>query len=74
MFILLLKQVGCEQFYDEINKKLFSLVIPSYIQVNETENASGSVDNQGKTNVQTLLFEHLPKATLQGKVDEGCVL
>ena len=44
------------------------------MQVNETENASGSVDNQGKTNVQTLLFEHLPKATLQGKVDEGCVL
>ena len=44
------------------------------MQVNETENASGSVDNQGKTNVQTLLFEHLPKATLQGKVDEVCVL
>lgn len=37
---LLLKQVGCGQFYDEINKKLFSLVIPSYIQVNETDNAS----------------------------------
>ena len=32
------------------------------------------MDNQGKTNVQTLLFEYLPKATLQGKVDEVCVI